>query len=126
MYYAQHGRKAVKEFPVAQVTTHSPEQAYELVLQRAGCLPRDAVSRRIIREVRTGTGAWGRSGTEQVTQDLRFQPSPEDSDRDGMPDLWEEAHGLKPDCPDHQQLMNSGYTAIEAFCHERAAQRLSL
>ena len=125
-YYAQHGRKAADEFPVAKVTTHSPETAYELVLQRAGCLPRDAVTRRIVQEVRTGTGAWGRSGTDQLMQDLRPQQPPKDSDQDGMPDAWEDAHGLDPnDGSDHRQTMKSGYTAIEEYCHELADKRLS-
>jgi len=125
MYYAGRGRKAAKEFPVAKVFTHSPAQAYELVLQRAGCLPRDAVSLRIVREVRTGTGAWGRSGTEHRAQDLPAQQRLEDSDQDGMPDTWEVAHGLAPDRADHHQVMTSGYTAIEVYCHELAAQRHS-
>ena len=49
-YYAKNGRKAEKEFAVPKVTTHSPTEAYELVLREAGGLPRDAVTRRIVEE----------------------------------------------------------------------------
>jgi pectate lyase len=124
-YYAQRGRKATGEFPVAKVTTHSPATAYELVLQQAGCFPRDAVTRRIVREVRTGTGEWGRPAEEQQTHDLRSPQPPIDSDRDGMPDSWENAHKLDDtDGSDRLKTMKSGYTAIEAYCNELAAQRI--
>ena len=124
-YYARHGRKAGKEFPVAKVTTHSPEAAYEFVLQQAGCFPRDAVTRRTIREVRTGTGAWGRPKTKEPLEDLPPRRAPKDSDEDGMPDIWEVTHGLDPDDgSDHRQTMESGYTAIEAYCHDCAAEKL--
>ena len=125
-YYARHGRKAVDEFPVAKVTTHSPAMAYQHVLRRAGCFPRDATTRRIVREVHTGTGAWGRSGAEQLMHEVSPQQPPRDSDQDGMPDAWEEAHGLDPhDRSDHRRAMKSGYTAIEEYCHELAAKLLS-
>ncbi len=125
-YYARQGRKAAGEFPVATVTTHTPAAAYELVLQRAGCFPRDVVTRRIVREVRSGTGSWGRTGTEQLMQDLQPLQPPQDSDQDGMPDTWEKAHGLDPgDGSDHRQAMPAGYTAIEEYCQEVAIERLS-
>ncbi len=125
-YYAGHGRKAAAEFPVAKVATHSPEAAYELVLQWAGCFPRDTVTRRIVREVRTGTGRWGRPETEEAIEEPPPLLPPKDADQDGMPDVWEEAHGLNTDDEsDHRQVMQSGYTAIEAYCQDLAAERLS-
>ena len=124
-YYARHGRKAAEEFPVPKVTTHSPKAAYQLVLEGAGCFPRDAVTRRIVREVRTGTGAWGRPIAEQPAPDLRLKQPPDDSDQDGMPDAWEKAHGLDADDgSDHLRVMKSGYTAIEEYCHELATKKL--
>jgi hypothetical protein len=124
-YYARHGRKAASEFPVPKVTTHSPEAAFQLVLEGAGCFPRDAVTRRIVGEVRTGTGAWGRPEVEQPVKDLQPQEPPEDSDQDGMPDAWEDAHDLDDtDGSDRLQTTKSGYTAIEEYCNELAAQRI--
>lgn len=126
-YYAPFGRKADNEFPVAKVTTHTPQTAYELVLQRAGCIPRDDVSRRIVREVRTGTGSWGHAAAEPLSRDLPSQRPLPDSDDDGMPDSWEKAHGLDPnDRADHSQRMPSGYTAIEKYGQAQAVKRLSL
>ncbi|MHC4178174.1 MAG: pectate lyase family protein [Planctomycetota bacterium] len=125
-YYANRGRKASREFPVAKVTTHRPQAAYELVLRRAGCLPRDVVTRRIIREVRTGTGRWGRRGREELMQGLQAKPAPPDTDGDGMPDAWEKTHGLNPrDGSDHRKVMRSGYTAVEQYCGELAAEALA-
>ena len=125
-YYARHGRKADDEFPVPKVTTDAPVVAYERVLRRAGCFPRDAVTRRIVREVKAGTGAWGRSHAEVLLQDSRPAATPRDSDQDGMSDAWEVAHGLDAnDGADHRQAMESGYTAIEEYCHHLVSSRLS-
>src|SRR5262245_10509493 len=55
-YYAMSGRKADAEFAVPKVTTHTPVEAFELVLREAGGLPRDAVTWRTVAEVRAGTG----------------------------------------------------------------------
>lgn len=125
-YYAKNGKKADKEVAVPKVTTHSPTEAYELVLQQAGGLPRDAVTRRIVQEVRAGTGSWGRKPQEDLLEGLKpGQPAP-DSDGDGMPDDWEKVHNLDPkDASDHAKVMASGYTAIEEYCHELAARRIT-
>lgn len=123
-YYSAKGKKALAEFPVAEVTTHTPQRAYELVLRDAGCFPRDQVTQRIVREVRTGTGAWGRPAGETVTLDEGRQRAVPDGDRDGMSDAWERSRGLNPrDDSDHRQVMESGYTAIEEYAHELAASR---
>lgn len=125
-YYSGRGRKAPKEFAAPKVTTHSPQRAYELVLDQAGCFPRDAVTRRIIGEVRTGTGKWGRREPDDLMQGLLPTQSPLDTDGDGMPDAWERARGLHPNEPsDHRTTIKSGYTAIEQYCHELAAQALA-
>jgi hypothetical protein len=121
-YYAKRGRRAPAPFRVAPVTTHSPQKAYELVLAKAGCFPRDSVTRRVVQETRTGTGSWGRAGGEDLTAGLQPTEPPPDADGDGMPDAWERAQGLDPrNGADHSAIMRSGYTAIEEYCHERAA-----
>ncbi|MBW1696397.1 MAG: dockerin type I repeat-containing protein [Deltaproteobacteria bacterium] len=116
--YADRGKKAESETPVPPVTTHSPQEAYELVLEQAGCFPRDTLSRRTINEVRTGTGYWGRRDPGDLMAGLTPAKPPRDSDNDGMPDAWERANGLNPaDSTDHNRVMSSGYTAIEEYCN---------
>jgi len=120
-YYAKWGVKAEKEEPVPPVTTNTPQEAYKLVLEKAGCFPRDIVTHRAIEEVKTGTGFWGRHGVRDLLEGLKSSAPPKDSDNDGMPDEWEKANGLDPkDGTDHNKIMKSGYTAIEEYCNMMA------
>ena len=124
--YADKGKKAKQETEVPAVTTHSPLEAYDLVLESAGCFPRDTVSRRTIEEVKTGTGSWGRHDPGDLMAGLDPKSPPRDSDNDGMPDDWERTKGLDPlDSTDHNKVMASGYTAVEEYCN-MLAQRLIL
>jgi len=125
-YYAKWGVKSEIPADVPFVTTHSPQQAYRLVLAQSGCFPRDAVSRRTIEEVRKGTGRWGRRDPGDLNKGLPVNKSPKDSDNDGMPDSWERSQGLDPaDGSDHITVMPSGYTAIEDYCNLLAGNILS-
>ena len=122
-YYAKSGRMAEQETTVAKVTTHSPTDAYTIVLQQAGGLPRDAVTKRIVQEVRDGTGSWGRKPQDDLLAGLTPAKPPQDSDSDGVPDEWESQHGLNPHRgDDHNKIMPSGYTAVEEYANELAAQ----
>jgi pectate lyase len=125
-YYAAKGRKATEEVSVPKVSTHSPREAYDLVLQQAGGLPRDAVTRRIVEEVRAGKGSWGRKPQADLLAGLAPGKPPQDADADGLPDEWETAHALDPkNAADHVRAMPSGYTAIEAYSHELAARLIA-
>jgi pectate lyase len=125
-YYAKNGRKAPAEVPVPRVTTHPPTEAYDLVLREAGGLPRDAVTRRIVQDVRAGTGSWGRKPQSDLLEGLTPGRSAPDADGDGMPDAWEAARGLDPkDAADSAKALPSGYTAIEEYCNELAARRIA-
>lgn len=85
----------------------SADEAYETVLARVGCsLVRDAIDERIVREVRDGSSTYkGSNGSTGGLIDdpadvggwpsLTGQPA-KDLDGDGIPDEWEEAHGLNP------------------------------
>jgi len=121
-YYAAKGKKAERETAVPKVTTHSPQEAYELVLQQAGGLPRDAVTARIVAEVKNGTGSWGKKPQDDLLAGLTPGKPLADSDSDGLPDDWEATHGLDPkNGSDHSRAMPSGYPAIEEYANELAA-----
>jgi hypothetical protein len=122
---------AKKPHPAPPVETHAAEKAYELVLARAGCWPRDAVGKRIVEEVRAGKGRWGRHEPKGgLMEGLTPGRPPADSDKDGIPDDWEKAHKLDPNDPkdasgrvqagDSAGDRHRGYTWIEFYLNELA------
>jgi len=121
-YYADKGVKLDHEVEVAPVSTGPAEQSYASVLAAAGCFPRDAVSRRTVEEVKNGTGSWGRHEPKDLMEGLPAGRPLKDTDRDGMPDEWEKAHGLDPSKDDSAKVMDGGYTAIEVYINELAAR----
>jgi pectate lyase len=116
---------------VAPVTTHKAEEAYELVLLRAGAiLPRrDAVDQRIVKDVRDRTGSLINSQADVGGwPELKSAEAPADKDLDGMPDAWETRHGLNPDDPADgakPAADGSGYTHLEIYLNDLAAQAIS-
>jgi hypothetical protein len=112
--------------PYAPVITQSAENAYLSVLADVGAvLPRrDAVDRRIIEEVHTGTATYGTGpgiidSQEQVGgwPDLKTYDVPVDSDHDGMADSWELSVGLDPHsaADGNQDRDGDGYTNLEEY-----------
>lgn len=117
--------RAKKPYPHSYVSIVSAERAYTTVLAKAGAsLPvRDAVDARIVEMVRTGTVTYEK-GKGIITDISQVGGYPEykgtaykDSDGDGMPDAWEQGHGLNPnDASDAiADLNGDGYTNIEDF-----------
>ena len=126
-------------------TTQPARTAYEQVLELAGAtLPRrDPVDTRIIAETRTGTATYGdrsyaidhkprAEGRPLGIIDsqsevggwplLKSAPPPMDTDRDGMPDAWETAHGLDPhNAADGARLDASGYSQLEIYLNSLGA-----
>ena len=115
------------------VTTQSAEQAYELVLAHAGAsLHRDTLDDIIVRDVREGTATFTGEGcppgiiNTQADVDfanpwplLKSKPAPQDSDGDGMPDLWERHNGLNAnDASDGNRLSKDGYTNLEHYLND--------
>lgn len=122
--------KVTKPFPFAPVTTHSANDAYQLVLKKAGVnFPaRDRVDSRIVSEVQSGKCSFGGSFGEnsgiidsQETvggwPELESGSIPLDSDKDGMPDHWEVKHNLNPNDPADGIIISSksGYTNLEQY-----------
>ena len=126
-------------WPAMPVTAHTAREALAVVLDSAGAiLPRrDTVDTRIVRDVRSGGATYGggsyrrdhpKVGANTVTGIIDTQrdvggwpalptgPVPADADRDGMPDAWEDRHGLDKDNPeDHNTVAPDGYTMLEKY-----------
>ena len=106
-------------FPHPKVTTQPASVAYKQVLQGAGAtLPRrDAVDRKVIRDINENKGAIiDRKENLLGWPPLRMGTPFRDSDDDGMPDQWEATYQLPDQQPDNNQDQDGdGYTNIEEF-----------
>jgi pectate lyase len=112
-------------FATVPVKTTSAQQALEDVLASVGAsLPkRDAVDARLVNDVRNRTGHLIDSQSSVGGwPELTSAPAPLDSDHDGMPDVWEKAHGLNPnDASDaNGDRDGDGYTNIEEYLNSLA------
>lgn len=101
-------------------------EAYLKVLEFAGAsLVRDAADQRLIGSVRTGKSEFGKNkdGIIDSQKDvggwpvLRSAEAPQDTDNDGMPDVWEEAHQLDPGNPGDgsANTLDKSYTNVEVY-----------
>jgi len=102
------------------VTMQSAQDAYESVIQSAGCaLWRDSVDRRIVSDVinrkfndylhsQVEVGGW---------PVIKSASAPLDTDRDGMPDWWEDDKGLNKNDPEDRNDIPGpdGYTNLEKY-----------
>ena len=102
----------------------TPQDAYNAVLEKAGCSypKRDVIDSRIIEETRTGTATKGNNGIITVPADaggwpvLQSATAPVDTDHDGMPDNWELANNLNPNnAADRNVTAANGYTMLENY-----------
>ncbi len=124
---------------VPPVKTQTAEQARDYLLSMTrphvgATVPGwDAVDRRIMTEIVTGTG-----GIIEKVADVggypklaeNYRPKGYDTDGDGMPDAWEKAHKLNPRDPgDANRIVppgasahdrHAGYTYIEYYINGRA------
>jgi pectate lyase len=109
--------------------------AFELILARAGCWPRDRVTSRTVDEVKARTGAWGRNAPLEPHNDwflngLTPSPGQKDTDGDGLPDAWELSHNLDLNDPDDARRIvaagesrndrHVGYSYIEFYMNDLA------
>ena len=58
---------------------------------------------------------------------LRSAPAPVDTDRDGMPDAWELAHGLDPKNPADRNggVERDGYTNLERYLASLVVEKIA-
>lgn len=112
-------------------------EAYETVLAEAGTVSRDAIEKRIIEDVMTGEPKYSGSKTgkrgiidsvddaEGFGLDHGSAAAPADTDGDGMPDEWENEHGLDAsDASDRNLLNRDGYTALEVYLNGLMGEEL--
>ncbi len=101
------------------ITTHSPTEAYDLVLENAGAVApaRDSVDARVVNDVKNTTGTFVDSPTDVGGwPSLASGTAPVDNDDDGIPDTWETSNGLNPaNVADANSTAPSGYTWIEEY-----------
>lgn len=97
----------------------SAEEAYETVLTKAGCsISRDALDTRIVNDVRSGTGKLINSPDEAGGYPaLNPGTALADTDRDGMPDAWEDGNGLNKSVSSDAKLytLDKNYTNLEVY-----------
>ena len=123
--------------PTGTVTTHSAVTAFSKVLSYAGAsMYRDNVDERYVTEATNGTATYtgsvtGQKGIIDKVSDVNGYteanfgtgelPDNWDTDRDGMPDIWETANGLNPnsaaDATTYTLDPKGYYTNIEVYCN---------
>lgn len=120
--------KVLVPFDLGPVTTHTAQEAYNLVLQYAGAsFVRDTLDQRIVSNVMNRTGriidvqggyphGTPYANTVNAWPTLNSAAAPADTDHDGMPDTYETANGLNPnDASDRAVVAGNGYTNLENY-----------
>ena len=111
---------------VEDVPTETALEAFNIVLQKSGAsYSRDKIDQRIVKEARTGTSTYGKNGIIDSQKDVGGWPELDegktqiDSDKDGMPDRWENKKGLSMRRKDAGATgLLEGYTNIEVYLNE--------
>lgn len=108
-----------RPFETGPVTTMEASGAFDKILEMGGASypKRDAVDQRIVREVKTGAGKIIQSQRDVGGWPvLKSLPALQDTDQDGMPDMWETHHQLNPNNPaDGARVGEGGYTMLEHY-----------
>jgi hypothetical protein len=132
-------------FPMPHLKIMNAKDAYNFVLDNAGATfpRRDIVDQRIIEQVRTGKVYYDQSVDSIDFYQFKHRRLPKDSykqgiitdirqvggypeyngepyidtDKDGMPDIWEKKYGLNPNDPSDavKDCSGDGYTNIEKY-----------
>jgi pectate lyase len=115
---------ATKPFPVPPVTTDAVGELLNKLLPSVGASKpfRDSIDQRVVKSVQDKTGT-AREKASGPWPDLASGAPvpPVDSDHDGMPDVWEMAHGLDPNnAHDGATIARNGYANVENYLNELA------
>jgi pectate lyase len=127
------------QWPSWSIDQQTADKAYSSILDNAGAtLPkRDAVDTRIVRDVLNGDATYEGLTYEQKQTvpdktkicgiidsqtdvggwpELKSTTAPADSDHDGIPDVWENTHGLNPNNINDGKIVGTdGYTNLEKY-----------
>lgn len=132
-----YGRYDFDKYAYAAESYQTSEEAYQTVLDTAGCFPRDHVGNRLIADTRAGlytyvgskTGKKGILDTEEDAEgfyDYTVVAPQLDTDLDGMPDEWEIANGCDPNTQDNNVRHASGYTMLEMYLDDAMHSKLPM
>ena len=114
-------------FTVPAVTTTPVANLEALLTSKVGAIvpARDSLDTRLINEMTSRTGTRGRNGDPWPT--LALGTAPTDTDHDGMPDTWEDAHSLNKNEPgDAAQITSTGYSNLENYLNTLAGDTVNL
>ena len=133
--FNHNGRELAAPAETPEIGLVDAKAAFKLVLAKAGCWPRDRMTKRTVHEVTTKTGGWGRNAPLKPTDEWFLEgltpiEAPADSDGDGLPDAWESTHNLDSGDPaDAAKIVATGessgdrhlgYSYIEFYLNELA------
>ena len=109
----------ISDYPI---TTDTAEEAYNKVLSSAGAsISRDSIDTSVINDVKNGTGSLINTPSDAGGYPELNGTKAKDSDNDGIPNEWEDMHGLnKFDKNDALTLDSSGYTMLEMYANSLA------
>ncbi len=128
-----------KPITYGSIVTHNAAAAYDKVLAHAGAsFRRDSHDMYIVNDVTTATAKYTGAGNSPGFinsqddaggwPDLASAEAPLDTDRDGMPDEWEKAHGLNPENADDRNAYNLDsrrfYTNLEVYCNSLVEEQM--
>ena len=126
------GRTTPHAFPTVNVMPSTSVRSYAAA--NAGAFPRDPMDTRLMGFVSSGSLDSRPINVNPVGDALFLVPNPSpvpaDGDNDGMPDAWENIHGLNPTVQDHNGTTASrtvtgveGYTNLECYLNDLATRR---
>jgi hypothetical protein len=113
--------KVNSPFQTSFLTTESAETVYNSVLDQGGAIfpSRDLNDSRIVEDVANGTGKMIEYETDLSSNpwgEYYSLPYPQDTDKDGIPDFWEDQFGLdKNNSSDNMNISAGGYANIEHY-----------
>ena len=129
--YTRLENSVIDDYDKYRTPVETAEKAYENVLAKVGTINRDAVEKRVIEDVTTGTPKYKNNGSLKTGiidtpadaegyQTYAEATAVTDNDHDGMDDAWETANGFNPtNAEDRNNIVTTeGYTALEVYlCH---------